>query len=116
MDFLDYLIRAAIFLAVGGVLALAFGVIGLANGLEEQHGAPAGTTEGNYKTLKAWVAENMPELDRELGPLSPDQVRVRLNAVTGCTVQGGDSIEDGSAVFLAALKAQHGDATGEDFV
>lgn len=42
MDYLDYLIRAAIFLVVGGVLAMAFGVLALANELEELHEHPAG--------------------------------------------------------------------------
>lgn len=54
--------------------------------------------------LRIWIEIHMPELDAELGPMSLDQVRIRLNAVTGCTVQGGDSVENGSAVFLEALK------------
>lgn len=57
--------------------------------------------------LATWIAQHMPELDAELGPLSLDQVRVRLNAITGCTVGPADSVELGSAVFLAALQAQH---------
>lgn len=59
---------------------------------------------GNRAELRRWLEQNMPELDCELGPMSLDQVRIRLNEVTGCNVQGGDSVESGSAVFLAALK------------
>lgn len=54
--------------------------------------------------LRIWIEIHMPELDTELGPKSLDQVRLRLNEVTGCAVQGSDSVEDGCAVFLAALK------------
>jgi hypothetical protein len=64
-------------------------------------------THNNRDELRLWIREHMPELDAELGPLTMDQARVRLNEVTGCSVRGGDSIEDGSAVFLAALQAQH---------
>lgn len=58
--------------------------------------------------LRRWIAQHMPELDAELGTMSLDQVRIRLNAITGCTVGPADSVELGSAVFLAALKAQDG--------
>lgn len=61
----------------------------------------------NGRALKAWVAEHRPELDAELGPLKLDQVRERLNEITGCNVDGDEPIERGSAVFLEALKAQH---------
>lgn len=59
------------------------------------------------QALTAWISQHMPELDRELGALPLDQVRVRLNAITGCTVAPTDPVELGSAVFLAALQAQH---------
>jgi hypothetical protein len=62
----------------------------------------------NRTSLRRWIAQHMPELDAELGPMSLDQVRIRLNAITGCTVGPADSVELGSAVFLAALKAQDG--------
>lgn len=54
--------------------------------------------------LRIWIEIHMPELDRELGPMSLDAVRIRLNEITGCDVQGADSVENGSAVFLEALK------------
>lgn len=62
----------------------------------------------NFTALKAWIEQHMPELDRELGPMTHDQVRIRLNAITGCTIGPADPIESGSAVFLAALKTQDG--------
>lgn len=71
---------------------------------------PRPTGEGpksNRAQLKQWVAKHMPELDAELGPMSMDQVRKRLNEVTGCKVRGSDSIEAGSAVFLEVLKRMH---------
>lgn len=61
----------------------------------------------NARALKAWIAANMPELDRELGPLTLDQVRMRLNEITGCAIGPAERIEDGCAQFLAALQAQH---------
>lgn len=67
----------------------------------------------NGRALKAWIAENMPDLDRELRPLTLDQVRVRLNQLTGCTVLPTDAVELSCAVFLAALKAQHEKDRGE---
>lgn len=59
---------------------------------------------GNRAELRRWIAQHMPELDAELGPLSLDQVRIRLNAITGCNVSSNSRVEDGCAVFLAALK------------
>lgn len=58
----------------------------------------------NRRMLAAWIDQNMPDLDRELGPMSLEQVRTRLNKITGCDVPGWSSVESGSAVFLEALK------------
>jgi hypothetical protein len=58
----------------------------------------------NALALKAWVAEHMPKLDAELAGRWKDQVRQHLNQVTGCNVPQAGRIEDGCAVFLAALK------------
>jgi hypothetical protein len=65
----------------------------------------------NGQALKAWVAEHMPELDRELGPLPLDRVRERLNEITGCSVSGADPVERTCAVFLEALKRRHREVT-----
>lgn len=65
---------------------------------------PVRTRLGGKAALRAWTKQHMPELDAELGPMSLDQVRIRLNEITGCDVQGADSVEGGSAVFLEALK------------
>lgn len=54
--------------------------------------------------LRIWIEIHMPELDRELGPMSLEQVRIRLNKITGCDVPGWSSVESGSTLFLAALK------------
>lgn len=67
----------------------------------------ADRVRSNRAELRAWIEQHMPELDAELGPKSMDQVRIRLNEITGCTVGPADSVELGSAVFLAALQAQH---------
>lgn len=67
----------------------------------------ADRARSNRAELRAWIEQHMPELDAELGPMSLDQVRIRLNEVTGCGVMGTDSVELGNAVFLAALKVQH---------
>lgn len=61
----------------------------------------------NATALKQWIATHMPELDAEFGPMPLYEVRVRLNAITGCTVGGGEPVEQSCAVFLAALQAQH---------
>lgn len=50
----------------------------------------------------------MPELDAELGPLSLDDVRIRLNEITGLDIQGSHSISDSTFLFLEALKAKKG--------
>lgn len=58
--------------------------------------------------LGKWIAENMPELDEELGPLSHDQVRIRLNEVTGLNIGGDESIHDTLPKYLARLKELSG--------
>lgn len=63
----------------------------------------------NAQALKAWIAKHMPELDIDLGPMTPADVRARLNALTGAGVRSCDTIEDGSKRFLAALQ----DLSGE---
>lgn len=80
--------------------------------LEREDLASCSGQVSNRTALRRWIETNLPELDAELGPMSMDQVRMRLNAMTGCNVQGGDSVEDGSAVFLAALQAQHAERGG----
>lgn len=59
--------------------------------------------------LHAWIARHMPELHAELKPMPMPHQRIRLNALTGAQVRSCDTIEDGSARFLAALQ----DLTGE---
>lgn len=78
------------------------------------HPASHPMSGSNARALKAWVAEHMPELDAELGPMGLDRVRVRLNEVTGCAVLGSDPVERTCAVFLAALQAQHAAGRAED--
>lgn len=69
---------------------------------------PSPASRAGKAELRAWTKQHMPELDAELGPMSLDQVRIRLNAITGCEVQGSDSVNNGSAVFLEALKKMKG--------
>jgi hypothetical protein len=57
--------------------------------------------------LRAWLEEHMPDLDRELGPMGTSQVRDRLNKATGLDLPGSGSIEEGCALYMATLKAQH---------
>ena len=59
--------------------------------------------------LTAWIARHMPELSADLAGMTPADSRARLNALTGAQVRSCDTIEDGSARFLAALQ----DLTGE---
>ena len=40
--------------------------------------------------LGAWIAEHMPELHRELDAMTMDQLRIRLNEITGLDVQMAD--------------------------
>jgi hypothetical protein len=49
----------------------------------------------------------MPDLDAELGPMVKSEVRERLNAATGLTIEPATSIEDSCARYLGALQAQH---------
>jgi hypothetical protein len=91
------------------VVVVAWGLTVLTGWIDKRL-FPTATEAGPHRNraqLKRWIAEHMPELDRELGPMGMNQVRKRLNEVTGCNVQGGDSIEASSAVFLAALKRMH---------
>jgi hypothetical protein len=61
----------------------------------------------NAHALQAWIAEHMPALDAELGPMVLGQVRLRLNAETGLSIRDIDSIEESCALYLAALKEAH---------
>ncbi|MEX5744671.1 hypothetical protein [Massilia sp. X63] len=63
----------------------------------------------NAVALGAWLDTNMPELAAELDGTPYANKRARLNALTGAQVRSCDTIEDGSARFLAALQ----DLTGE---
>ncbi|AWL03389.1 hypothetical protein DIR46_02260 [Massilia oculi] len=58
----------------------------------------------NRRALANWIDHNMPELGAELDPMTKNQVRIRLNEITGCNVPAAGRVEDGCAVFLAALK------------
>lgn len=66
-----------------------------------------GRTPVRNSELGRWITENMPELDRELGPLSLDDVRKRLNEITGLDIPGSASKSDATEHFLEALKAKH---------
>ncbi|WP_409266839.1 hypothetical protein [Massilia sp. BHUDP2] len=63
----------------------------------------------NSERLHAWIGEHMPEIAQDLACRNPALFRARLNALTGAQVCSCDTIEDGSARFLAALR----DLTGE---
>ena len=54
--------------------------------------------------LHAWIARHMPELSADLAGMTPADSRARLNAITGAQVRSCDTIEDGAAVHLAALR------------
>lgn len=58
----------------------------------------------NYYWLGQWLEEHMPDVYK-IG--DPDQVRIRLNEITGLDVKGDDMIEVGSGQFLEALKKMH---------
>ena len=59
--------------------------------------------------LDAWIARHMPDLAADLAGMTPADSRARLSALTGAQVRSCDTIEDGSARFLAALQ----DLTGQ---
>lgn len=59
--------------------------------------------------LDAWIRAHMPDLAADLAGMTPADSRARLNALTGAQVRSCDTIEDGSARFLAALR----DLTGQ---
>lgn len=54
--------------------------------------------------LRSWIARHMPDLAADLAGMTPADSRARLNALTGAQVRSCDTIEDGSARFLAALR------------
>ena len=64
----------------------------------------------NNDMLRIWVEVHMPELYEELASLPRSKLRVRLNEITGCNVPIEGRVEDGCAVFLAALKKMKGSA------
>ena len=57
--------------------------------------------------LGQWIAKHMPELDRELGPLTLDQCRIRLNEITGLDIKPADPIKQTLPLYLARLKEMH---------
>ena len=59
-----------------------------------------------FDALQRWIEANRPDLDAELSSLSLDQVRERLNAMTGLEVLSCESIHTSGERFLEALKAQ----------
>lgn len=63
----------------------------------------------NGLALRAWIEAHIPELNEEMKPMKRMDVWARLNALTGAGVRSCDTIEDGSARFLAALQ----DLSGE---
>lgn len=59
--------------------------------------------------LGLWIAEHMPELGTELGPMRLDDCRMRLNEITGLNVPSHAPIRESTDLFLAALKSAHGE-------
>jgi hypothetical protein len=57
--------------------------------------------------LGQWIAENMPELDREMGPLVRMEILDRLNAITGLSIPSSAPIRESTQLFLEALKQVH---------
>lgn len=57
----------------------------------------------SYAKLHNWIAENKPELDAEFLGLHRDEIRGRLNEITGLNVPGCITVESGSEMFLARL-------------
>lgn len=55
----------------------------------------------NYIRLGDWLEEHMPDVYK-IG--HPDDVRIRLNEITGLDIKGDDEIEETSGQFLEALK------------
>ena len=58
----------------------------------------------NSEKLHNWIRQYMPDLAREVARMSPVLFLARLNSITGAGVRCCDTIEDGSARFLAALQ------------
>lgn len=58
----------------------------------------------NSEKLHNWIRQYMPDLSRELTGVPAVLFRARLNGITGAGVRSCDTIEDGSARFLAALQ------------
>jgi hypothetical protein len=56
--------------------------------------------------LGKWIAEHMPELDREMAPLVRMEILDRLNAITGLSIPASAPIRESTDQFLAALKEQ----------
>lgn len=57
--------------------------------------------------LVKWLEENMPDIAQELSKMTLDNVRIRLNQVTGFDIRSSDPIRDSSYLFLGALKTLH---------
>lgn len=57
--------------------------------------------------LGQWIAKHMPDLGAELGPMSHDQARLKLNEVTGLNITGGESIRATLPLYLAKLEEMH---------
>lgn len=55
----------------------------------------------NYLRLGEWLKEHMPDVYK-IG--HSDDVRIRLNEITGLDVKGDDEIEESAGRFLEALK------------
>jgi hypothetical protein len=55
-------------------------------------------------SLRWWIRANMPGLYGELCTMSMEQLRVRLNELTGLDVQRSDVMDESAARWWEALK------------
>lgn len=53
---------------------------------------------------RTWIEQNMPDLDRKLGPMNSSQMLDELNRITGLDIPGSAEINATFGLFIDKLK------------
>lgn len=56
--------------------------------------------------LTRWISYNRPFLAEELRTMTTDEIRIRLNELTGLNINSNDRIEDTAHLYVEALKTE----------
>lgn len=56
--------------------------------------------------LTRWISCNRPFLAEELRTMTTDEIRIRLNELTGLNINSEDRIEDTAHLYVEALKTE----------